>query len=173
MDKTPSCARPSWRNVSPGRGGWGWLALWLQLLGAGLAGLIPGALAADGSQVRFAVYDVYVDGGEQRSLAAWQVEVRAVAGDVALVGVEGGEHPAFRDPPRYDPKALGHGRVRLAGWSTNAVDALPHGSTRVAALQVRVTGGREPVWKAHIEAAADLTGRRTTGAVSVRERRSK
>src|SRR5688572_2021156 len=56
----------------------------------------------------FRVLDVYVDSGAS-ALAAYQFEFNTAqkdAGELKLVGIEGGEPPAFREPPRYDPRAL-------------------------------------------------------------------
>ena len=49
--------------------------------------------------------DVHVN-GHTDPLATWQFEFTAVEGEVAVVGIEGGEHPAFQDPPYYDRKAI-------------------------------------------------------------------
>jgi len=42
-----------------------------------------------------------------------------------IVGIEGGEHPAFREPPMYDPKAMQHERVIIAAFNTAPSDELP------------------------------------------------
>ena len=57
------------------------------------------------SKVRFAPVDVYLDSGS-RPLAAYQFELKVTQGKVKIVGVEGGEHEAFREAPYYDPAAL-------------------------------------------------------------------
>ena len=62
------------------------------------------------------------------------------AGDVKLVGIEGGEHAAFAQPPYYDPKALLNERIVIAAFNTAGADKLPSGKTRVARLMVRVDG---------------------------------
>jgi hypothetical protein len=119
---------------------------------------------------RFAVVDVYVDAGDV-PLAAWQVEVRAVAGSVKLVGVEGGEHAAFREPPFYDPAALhagdgkSDGRIILGAF--NIGDELPTGRTRVARLHVEVEG--EAKYEAKLTACATRDGDRITGRVEAIE----
>jgi hypothetical protein len=118
---------------------------------------------------RFAVFDVFVDSG-QRPLAAWQLDLRATKGTVKLVGVEGGEHAAFRQPPHYDPKALQGDRVRLAAFSTDVSASLPVGATRVATLHVQVTGRAEPVWTTKAEAAADADGKTIPITVTIKER---
>ena len=55
---------------------------------------------------RFGHVDVFIDSAAE-PLAAYHCEITATAGDVTLVGIEGGEHAAFKEPPYYDPKALG------------------------------------------------------------------
>ena len=79
------------------------------LLSAFLAMLTPllGADSAkdDTQSSPFTYVDVFID-PHGRALGAYQFELRATAGDVALVGIEGGEHAAFSHPPYYDPKAL-------------------------------------------------------------------
>jgi len=62
--------------------------------------------------VRFAVVDVYVDSGNQ-PLAAYQCGLTAARGDVKIVGVEGGEHAAFAEPPYYDPAAMMNDRTAV------------------------------------------------------------
>lgn len=83
---------------------------------------------------RFAVADVYIE--TQSPLAAYQVDVTAEGNGVKLVGIEGGEHPAFVEPPYYDPSALQRQRVILAAFSTSA--DLPTTRTRVARLHLQV-----------------------------------
>ena len=62
-------------------------------------------------------------------LAAYQIEFTATNGIARIVGIEGGAHPAFRQPPFYDPKAIQHEHVIIASFSTaNAAD-LPTGKT--------------------------------------------
>ena len=47
---------------------------------------------------RFAVVDVYIDAANA-ALAAYQVEILTTQGTVKIVGIEGGEHAAFKEPP--------------------------------------------------------------------------
>ena len=63
---------------------------------------------------RFQPIDVYVDAG-RAALAAWQVELSYDPGRAKLVGIEGGEHPAFSAAPHYDPAALAAFRASAAG----------------------------------------------------------
>lgn len=90
-------------------------------------------------QPRFTHYDVFVDHGDP-GLAAYQVQIRFSA-NVTLVGIEGGEHPGFAEPPYYDPAALHNpreSRVILAAFTTGA--DVPAIKTRVARVHVQITG---------------------------------
>ncbi len=112
----------------------------------------PAATHAPG----FQVLDVVVDTGAI-PLAAWQLEV-TVEGAL-LVGVEGGEPAAFRDAPRYDPKALQGDRIVLAALAVG--DELPRGKLRVARLHVTTNGSSgnlTPVLRSAV--TADAEGRR-------------
>jgi hypothetical protein len=80
---------------------------------------------------RFVAVDVYVEAGD-RKLAAWQVEV-ATGDRATIVGVEGGEPAAYREPATYDPEALRGGNIVLAAFTTG--DA-PSGRVRVARLHL-------------------------------------
>jgi hypothetical protein len=80
---------------------------------------------------RFVAVDVYVEAGD-RKLAAWQVEV-ATGDRATIVGVEGGEPAAYREPATYDPEALQGGKIVLAAFTTG--DA-PSGRVRVARLHL-------------------------------------
>jgi hypothetical protein len=119
------------------------------------------------ASVRFGALDVFVDTGEE-PLAAYQVEWKATAGDVTLVGIEGGEHAAYREPPYYDPKALSGGRVIVGAFNTGM--NLPRGRTRVARLMVRVRGDVAPAYAATVQAAAGADARAIAAKVSVSER---
>ena len=56
-------------------------------------------------KVRFAPLHIYLDSGNS-SLAAYQFELKAAAGQIKIVGVEGGQHEAFKEAPYYDKAAL-------------------------------------------------------------------
>jgi hypothetical protein len=116
--------------------------------------------------VRFGHVDVYLDTANQ-SLAAYQCEITATAGDVALVGIEGGEHPAFRQPAYYDPKALGQKRIILGAFNTGT--DLPRGRTRVARLMVQITGNARPAFEAKVQVAASPDGKSTPASISLSE----
>ena len=114
--------------------------------------------------VRFGYVDIFVDSAGQ-PLAAYQCEITATAGDVTLVGIEGGEHAAFKEPPYYDPKALGQKRIILGAFDTG-VD-LPRGRTRVARLMVRIAGPVRPAYDAKVHVAGLPDGKPAPATISV------
>lgn len=129
-------------------------ALALVLAGSMLAAH-AGAPRSQEVEERFEAVDVFVDSGGT-PLAAWQVELVDTSGRARVVGVEGGEHPAFREAPYYDPAALQHGRIVLAAFHVGA--DLPGGRTRVARVHLLVKGG-EPRLEVRPMAAATSGGR--------------
>lgn len=122
--------------------------------------------APPASPVRFAAVDMWVDSGDH-ALAAYQFELTVTAGDATLVGIEGGEHPAFRQPPYYDPAALSRRRVVVAAFNTGA--DLPRGKTRVARLMVRVRGDAKPVYDAKLTVSASADARPISATISATE----
>lgn len=112
--------------------------------------------------VRFGAVDVYIDPAG-KPLAAYQFELKAKGGDVKLIGIEGGEHPAFRGPPYYDTRANVADRIVIAGFDTG--HDLPAGRTRVARLMVAVTGA--PDYAAQLQVAANADGRPIDATISV------
>jgi hypothetical protein len=109
---------------------------------------VPGTSAG---AVRFQTVDVTLDPKGQ-PLAAYQLEFVADEGRVKLVGVEGGDHAAYREPPYYDPAALSRHRVIVAAFSTSA--DLPRTPVRVARLHVQVSGDGPPQWTAKLIVAS-------------------
>lgn len=112
----------------------------------------------------FEAWDVYVDSGE-RPLAAYQFEFLDPAGRSVIVGVEGGEHAAFRDAPYYDAAALRKGRLIVAAFHTGK--DLPRGRTRVARLHVEVRGEGEPEFSAKLMVSATVEGEEIPATVSL------
>ena len=113
--------------------------------------------------VRFGYVDVFIDSGE-RGLAVYQVELRATAGDIRIVGVEGGDTAAFAGPPRYDPAALLDGeRIVLGDFSTGSV--LPRGRTRLARVHLRIDGP-PPSLVLDLVVAGDAGGERIDAVAS-------
>jgi hypothetical protein len=114
---------------------------------------------------RYTWVDAFIDPHGQ-PLAAYQFELKSSGGGaVTLVGVEGGEHPAFAPPPYYDPKANVQKRIVIAGFNTG--DDLPHTRTRVARVMVRVTGN--PKYSATLQVAASQEAKPIDAEVSVSE----
>ena len=106
---------------------------------------------------RFAPLHVYLDSGT-RPLAAFQFELKATAGQVKIVGVEGGSHEAFsKTPPYYDPAALAKDRIIIAAFSTQ--QDLPRGRTRIATLHLQILGDAEPQYELKLMVAADADGK--------------
>jgi hypothetical protein len=118
--------------------------------------------------VQFRAVDLYIDSGD-KPLAAYQIDF-SVAGDAKIIGIEGGEHPAFVQPPFYDPKAMQQERVIVAAFSTNAVSSLPRGKTRVATIHVQISRQAEPRFELKLQAAADANGNRIAADSSLRPR---
>lgn len=108
--------------------------------------------------VRFDAIDLYVDTGDD-PLGAYQLDLSAAVGDVKIVGLEGGEHPAFAEPPYYDPAAMQGDRVIIAGFSTAAAHTLPTGKTRIATIHVQITGDIEPKYSVELQVSATTDGK--------------
>jgi hypothetical protein len=123
------------------------------------AGPVTQPAAVANSQ--FKAIDVFIDSKDQ-SLAAYQFELHATAGDVKIVGIEGGEHAAYKQPPFYDAKAMMGDRVIVAAYST--LDDLPLGKTRIARVHVRVGGNVEPKYELKLTASASKEGKSIAGA---------
>ena len=114
--------------------------------------------------VRFEAVDVYVDAGA-RGLAAYQFELSDQEGRITIVGIEGGEHTAFKKPPYYDPKALRNNRVIIAAFTTG--DDLPAGKTRVATVHVQVTAATDPDYQLKLIVAAGADGTEIPATCSI------
>ena len=104
------------------------------------------------------------DSGEV-PLGAYQFELSDPAGSIKIVGVEGGEHAAFAEPPYYDPEALQNERIIIAAFNTG--DDLPVGNTRVATVHVRVAGQADPDYTVNLAVAADADGEEIPATVSI------
>jgi hypothetical protein len=121
-----------------------------------LAG-VPARIAkkpAEG-RVRFAPVHIYLDSSD-KPLAAYQFELKARTGQIKIVGVEGGAHPAFQEAPYYDPAALMNGRIIIAAFNTGS--DLPHGRTRIATIHLQILGDAEPQYELKLVVAADAEG---------------
>jgi len=103
-------------------------------------------------KVRFAPLHIYIDSGNS-SLAAYQFELKATASQIKIVGVEGGQHEAFKEAPYYDPAALAKDRIIIAAFSTGS--NLPKGRTRIATIHLQIIGVAEPKYELKLTVAAD------------------
>ena len=103
-------------------------------------------------KVRFAPLHIYLDSGN-KSLAAYQFELKAAAGQIKIVGVEGGQHKAFKEAPYYDPAALANDRIIIASFNTGR--ELPKGRTRIATIHLQIIGDAEPDYELKLTVAAD------------------
>ncbi|MHC4541314.1 MAG: hypothetical protein ACYS74_16300 [Planctomycetota bacterium] len=113
--------------------------------------------------VRFTPLHIYLDSGNN-ALAAFQFELEATAGQIKIVGVEGGQHEAFgKAPPYYDPAALANDRIIIAAFSTQ--QDLPKGRTRVATLHLQIIGDAEPHYELKLTVAADADGEEIPGKI--------
>ena len=144
------------------------------LRGLSLSVLVAAALSASAQNdqsadsslppARFTWIDAWIDPHGQ-PLGAYQFELKTSGADVALIGVEGGEHTAFTQPPYYDPKANLQKRIVIAAYNTS--NDLPHQRTRVARIMVRITGAAKPTYSTVLEVAASSDAQPIDAAVSV------
>lgn len=134
----------------------------LLLVGADRA-TAPATLA-----VSFRAVDITID-PHGAPLAAYQLEFIGESDRVKLVGIEGGEHAAFKEPPYYDSKALMQRRVILA--ALNAGDELPKSKTRIARLHLQISGEARdhPNLSTHLTIAATSDGSPIAADVKVEE----
>ncbi len=126
--------------------------------------LAPAAEPA--TATRFQAVHVYLD-AKAEPLAAYQVLLRATKGNVKIVGIEGGEPDAFKQPPFYDPKAIQQERVILAAFSTRPKSELPTGKVRVATIHLQVSGDVEPEFETKLQAAANHDGKKLAPTISL------
>lgn len=113
--------------------------------------------------VRFAPLHIYLDSGN-KSLAAYQFELKAAAGQIKIVGVEGGQHEAFKDAPYYDPAALANDRIIIAAFNTGS--ELPTGRTRIATIHLQIIGEAEPDYELKLIVAADVDAKEIPAEIS-------
>ena len=124
-------------------------------------------------KARFVPVHIYLDPGG-RPLAAYQFELvcsvpvtaypsgednasrRPYEPQVKIVGVEGGEHPAFKDAPYYDPAALMNDRIIIAAFNTGR--DLPTTCTRIATIHLQIPTDAEPQYELKLVTAAAANG---------------
>jgi hypothetical protein len=135
------------------------------------AGLLAQQPAIEEGRIRFGAVDIYVD-SKSTPLAAYQLEFAATNGVAKIVGIEGGEHPGFRQPPFYDPKAIQHERVIIASFNTAAAADLPAGKTRVATIHYQTTDNQPPQFELKLQTAGNAQGNRISVRASFEERKT-
>ena len=122
----------------------------------------PNEVKADA--VRFEAIDVFVDSGNQ-PLAAYQFELASKTPGVEIVGIEGGEHAAFAEPPYYDEKAMNNNRVIIAAFTTD--ENLPAGRCRVARIHVQLKGPGVKEYETKLSVSATTDGKRVPAELSI------
>ena len=144
----------------------------LLVLVFGLAAELPAQQSADEEgRARFCAVDIFIDSGST-PLAAYQVRFAITNGAAKIVGIEGGEHPAFRQPPFYDPKAIQNEVAIIASFNTSPAAQLPSGKTRVATIHFRTTGSRSPQFELKLQTAANAQGTKIRCDVSFEQRKT-
>ena len=134
------------------------------------AELLAQQAADEEGRTRFCAVDIFIDSGST-PLAAYQVRFAATNGTAKIVGIEGGEHPAFRQPPFYDPKAIQNGVAIVAAFSTAPSAELPTGKTRVATIHLRITETSQRQFELKLQTAADAQGNKISCVASFEERK--
>ncbi len=114
-------------------------------------------------KVRFAPLHIYLDSGN-KLLAAYQFELKAAAGQIKIVGVEGGQHKAFTEAPYYDPAALANDRIIIASFNTGR--ELPKGRTQIATIHLQIIGDAEPDYELKLTVAADADAKEIPAKIS-------
>ena len=147
---------------------WGILASLLLALAMFLPGRLAPVLVGDAplaseAQDTFRAFDLFVDAGSKR-LAAYQLEFKSSNGSIQIVGVEGGESPAFAAAPFYDPAAMQGDRVVIGAFATQPT--LPTGKTRVARVHVMIPAGAAPILRAELQTAGTPDGSKIDATVS-------
>jgi len=120
----------------------------------------------------FCAVDIYMD-SEGVPLAAYQLKFSITNVKAKIVGIEGGEHPAFREPPVYDPKAIQHERVIIASFNTASGEQLPKGKTRLATIHVQTTGDDALQCILKVQTAGNPEGKKIAVKATWEERKNK
>ena len=127
-------------------------------------------LSGAGNAAELTVYDVYLDPvGEP--LAAYQVWIGDEQQTAKIIRVEGGEHPAFKEPPFHDTQALQTSVIKLAAFALEPAEKLPKTKTRIASLHVRSEEGKPPNFTIRLEASAAPGGRKIAANASILQRK--
>jgi hypothetical protein len=132
--------------------------------------LVGAAIGQEPVARTFRAVDLFVDSGNQ-PLAAYQLSFAAA--DAKIVGIEGGEHSAFAEPPYYDPKAMQDNRVVVAAFNTASAGQLPRGRTRIATIHIQTSAGVIKQYELKVETAAMPAGESITVKAEAIERNAK
>jgi hypothetical protein len=127
--------------------------------------------AVEEGRSRFCAVDIFVDSGST-PLAAYQLRFAVTNGTAKIVGIEGGEHPAFRQPPYYDPKAIQNEVAIIASFNIAPPAELPTGKHRVATIHLRTTGTTPPRFEVKLQTAADAQGNKIACLPTFEERKT-
>ena len=141
------------------------------LLLAMLIGTVMAQPGATNQPVRFRAVDIFIDSRET-PLAAYQIEFSVKSGNARVVGIEGGEHPAFKEAPFHDPKAIQQERVIIAAFNTASAAKLPKGRTRVATVHLQLSGEGATEYFVKLETAATPEGRKISAEATFEERKA-
>ena len=141
----------------------------LLLLLFGLAAQLLAQQPAD-EEPRFCAVDIFVDSGST-PLAAYQLRFAVTNSAAKIVGIEGGEHSAFRQPPFYDPKAIQNEVAIIASFNTAPAVELPTRRTRVATIHLQTTGTTLPLFELELQTAADSQGNKIACIASLEKRK--
>jgi hypothetical protein len=136
------------------------------------AGLFAQQPALEEGRSRFRAVDIYLD-SKATPLAAYQLEFFSTNRAAKIVGIEGGAHAAFREPPFYDPKAIQQERVIIAAFSTASADNLPAGKTLVATIHLQIIGAEDPRFEVKLQTAGDAAGHKISVEAGFEERKTK
>ncbi len=115
-------------------------------------------------KVSFRTAEVSVD-SSKNELAAYQIDIRYDKDKIKIVGLEGGTD-GFKNPPFYDRAGLEGGRIIIAAFVDNDIQA-KKGNTRVARLHLQTTGCPPFVLKTIPMAAAKPGGKEIPVKVAI------
>jgi len=124
-----------------------------------VTGFTPAQPIRSPSRSSFRVVDIFVD-AKGKSLAAYQLEWKVASHNAKIVGIEGGDHAAFKQPPQYDPRAIQGERVIVAAFNIANENALPRRRTRLATIHLEAPAGANCKFELEKFEAADAQGRR-------------
>jgi len=116
---------------------------------------------------QFRTLDVFVHTGRD-PLAAYQVEITYDRKLARIVGLEGGQPPAYTNAPYFDRAGFSAGRIIVAAFTADK-DAVPKGEFRIARLHVAVKPGADPAFKISLTTAAKPGGTRIKPRVELRK----